>query len=114
MDVDEGGWARYGLTGHWNYVDENQTSLTIELVTPAELKEMMDLKYSRFLVQTDVDFSFQVRHSGAPTTLTTRSIPWLEEKKVTINNKGFADFKLVITFAPCSGKQIKKQKKPVK
>ena len=106
MDVDEGGWARYGLTGHWNYVDENETSTTIELITPAEIKEMMDLKYNRFLVQTDVDFSFQAHTSRTPTTLTTRSIPWLDETKVTIavHNNNETGYKHVITFAPCSGK----------
>ena len=104
MDVDEGGWTRYGLSGHWNYTDEDETSLRIELITPAELKEMQDLGYNRFLVHTDVEFSFQAYNSKAPTTLTTRSIPLLEETKVSINNNKDVTYTHVVTFAPDSGK----------
>ena len=88
MALQGGGWARYGLSGQgsvWNYVDQDQTEVTLEIISPSDVKEMIDLKYNRFLVQTDVVFKLQGDDSVNPSRLTTRSIPWLEETAVYIN-----------------------------
>ncbi|XP_041480135.1 uncharacterized protein LOC121427681 [Lytechinus variegatus] len=91
MDVEGGGWARYGQSNQgteWNYVDEDTVEVTLDIITPSEVKEMMDLKYNQFLVQTDVAFQMRADDSVNPSRLTTRSIPWLEDTPLFIPDYG--------------------------
>ena len=91
MDIEGGGWARYGRSNKgtvWNYVDEDATEITLDIISPSEVKEMIDLKYNNFLVQTDVVFKMQADDSVNPSRLTTRSLPWLVDTPLFIPNYG--------------------------
>ncbi|XP_030835299.1 uncharacterized protein LOC100892128 isoform X1 [Strongylocentrotus purpuratus] len=91
MDIESGGWARYGRsnqTAIWNYVDEDATEITLDIISPSEVKEMIDLKYNNFLVQTDVVFKMQADDSINPSRLTTRSLPWLVDTPLFIPDYG--------------------------
>eukprot|EP00057_Strongylocentrotus_purpuratus_P019630 XP_011674104.1 PREDICTED: uncharacterized protein LOC105443016 [Strongylocentrotus purpuratus] len=91
MDIEGGGWARYGRSNKgtvWNYVDEDATEITLDIISPSEVKEMIDLKYNHFLVQTDVVFKMQADDSVNPSRLTTRSLPWLVDTPLFIPDYG--------------------------
>eukprot|EP00057_Strongylocentrotus_purpuratus_P004432 XP_003728682.2 PREDICTED: uncharacterized protein LOC100892128 [Strongylocentrotus purpuratus] len=91
MEIEGGGWARYGRsnqTAIWNYVDEDATEITLDIIDTSEVKEMIDLNYNHFLVQTDVVFKMQADDSINPSRLTTRSIPWLVDTPLFIPEYG--------------------------
>ncbi|XP_071500909.1 echinolectin 1-like [Diadema antillarum] len=92
MDLNGGGWVRYGKSGMgsvWHYVDENEAEVDLEIIPPSSIKQMIELKFTEFFVQTDVFFQMVGDDSVNPSSLTTRTIPWLEERKVYID--GYAN-----------------------
>ena len=108
MDLEGGGWARYGLSGQgavWNFVDQDQTEITLEIISSSDVKQMIDLKYNRFLVKTDVVFKLQGDDSVNPSRLTTRTIPWLEETAVYVN--AYANDHTRLEFVTGSGKNLR-------
>ncbi|XP_071500910.1 echinolectin 1-like [Diadema antillarum] len=92
MDLNGGGWVRYGKSSMgsvWHYVDENKAEADLEIIPPSSIKQMSELKFAEFFVETDVVFQMFGDNSVNPSNLTTRTIPWLEQRKVYID--GYAD-----------------------
>ncbi|XP_022085445.1 uncharacterized protein LOC110976476 [Acanthaster planci] len=87
MDEFGGGWTRFGRGGMesaWNYQDENESEVTLIVISPRDVKLIQDLRFNTFRVSTDVTFRMQADDSTSPSTVYTRTLPWLEEKPFTI------------------------------
>ena len=105
MEIEGGGWARYGRSNQgtiWKYVDEDAIEITLDIIYPSEVKEMIDFKYNHFLVQTDVVLKMQADDSHNPSCLTSRSLPWLEDTHLFIN--GWGGDHTRVEFSSGSGK----------
>ncbi|XP_072171725.1 echinolectin 1-like [Diadema setosum] len=92
MTQNGGGWVRYGksdMGSVWNYVEENEAEVELEIISASSIKQMQELKFTEFYVRTDVDFQMVGDDSVNPSRLITRTMPWLEEKEVYIN--GYAN-----------------------
>ena len=91
MDLDGGIWTRYGKSGQgamWNYVDEDLVEVTLEIISPEKIQQIIDLMFNDFLVQTDVAFRIQGDNSENPSELTGREIPQLEDTLVFVIGYG--------------------------
>jgi len=103
MVLHGGGWARYGHSGKqdvWNYVDEDAIEVTLEIMNASTIKQMIDLKYSLFVVDTDVTFKMQGDDSVNPSRLTIRTLPFMNHTDVYID--GFANDHTRLEFTPGS------------
>ena len=59
MKLFGGGWARYGQAEKqsvWNFVNEDLIEVRLQIMEPADVKEMIDMKYNTFKIHTDVTF----------------------------------------------------------
>ena len=87
MSESEGGWTRFGsadMGSVWNYRDESETEVTLTIISAADIKLAKDLNFNTFRVLTDVEFRLQADDSTNPSSVETRSLPWLEPETLTI------------------------------
>ncbi|XP_030835256.1 uncharacterized protein LOC105447393 [Strongylocentrotus purpuratus] len=101
MDLFGGGWARYGQAEKqnvWNFVDEDMIEVRLQVMQPAELKEMIDMKYNTFKIHTDVTFSMQADDSTNPSRVKARVLPWFNRAAFYID--GFGENFTKLQFLP--------------
>ena len=80
MDFRRGGSARFGkdsMGSEWNYINEDEKTVTIEVMSIVDISKMQHLTFTEFLVITDVQFRLQQDNSFNPSFLDVRFLPLL-------------------------------------
>ena len=91
MDNYGGGWARFGkgnMSLQWNYVDEDEQTITIDVVTDSDIVSMQSLDLTEFRILTDVQFRLQADDSVNPSSLSVTFLPSLTNGEMFISGKG--------------------------
>ncbi|XP_071808542.1 echinolectin 1-like [Asterias amurensis] len=87
MDEFGGGWTRFGKGGMestWNYRDEDETEINLDLISPQDIKMIKVSDFNTFKIFTDVEFYLQAEDSSNPSTLIALTLPSLEPKSISI------------------------------
>ena len=75
-----GGWTRFGkdhMSSEWNYINENEQTVTIEVISNTEVFTMQNLTFTKFQVVSDVQFRLQQDDSINPSSLAVIFLPLL-------------------------------------
>ena len=72
MDAFGGGWTRFGkgnMSSIWSYVDEDEQTVTLEMITASEMLKIKNLRFTEYRIMTDVQFWLQGDDSVNPSRL---------------------------------------------
>ena len=87
MESFGGGWTRFGkgsMGSEWNYIDEDEQTVTVEIISDADISKMQRLTFTEFRVTTDVKFRLQQDNSFNPSLLNVIFLPDLTPGTMTL------------------------------
>ena len=87
MESFGGGWTRFGkgnMSSLWNYVDEDEQTTTIDVISDSDILKMKKLHFTEFRILTDVQFWLQADDSVNPSSLSVTFLPSLISGEMSI------------------------------
>ena len=94
MESFGGGWTRFGkgnMRSEWNYINEDEQEVTIEVIAEADIQKMQSLGFTQFRVISDVQFWLQQDNSYNPSWLAVTFLPGLTFGQVRLMGDSSTD-----------------------
>ena len=95
MEFFEGGWTRFGrnaMSSEWNYVNEHERTVTIEVISDTDIQKMQLITFTEFKVITDVQFGLTQDDSFNPSWLDVTFLPLLTHDTMRLTGDRLVDY----------------------